>query len=52
MAVDRLVLLNSAQPFQSHWRTLVATRASADGIALPVLHHLSRVEPASRTARP
>ncbi|MFD9529489.1 bifunctional serine/threonine-protein kinase/ABC transporter substrate-binding protein [Streptomyces goshikiensis] len=45
-----LVSLNSAQPFQSQWRTLVDTRASADGIALPVLHYLSRVEPVSRTA--
>ncbi|MFE9798461.1 bifunctional serine/threonine-protein kinase/ABC transporter substrate-binding protein [Streptomyces goshikiensis] len=45
-----LVSLNSAQPFQSQWRTLVDTRASADGVALPVLHYLSRVEPVSRTA--
>ncbi|MEW2414865.1 bifunctional serine/threonine-protein kinase/ABC transporter substrate-binding protein [Streptomyces sp. NPDC046866] len=45
-----LVSVNSGQASQAQWRTLVDTRAGAEGIALPVLHYLSRVRPVRRTA--
>ncbi|MEU3778783.1 ABC transporter substrate-binding protein, partial [Streptomyces sp. NPDC032472] len=45
-----LVAVNSGQASQAQWRTVVDTRAGAEGIALPVLHYLTRVRPVHRTA--